>query len=385
MTVVIATVTPNPRRRPGCSLPRADQRVTAFHRRLPGYAPTALHEVPALAEAAGVGAVLVKDDSERFGLPAFKMLGASWAGYRALLDRLGNDGTAGTEPAWSSLADLADVFDPLRPLDLATATDGNHGRAVARFAAWLGFGARIFVPAGTSAARIAAIESEGAVCTVVDGTYDDAVARAAEEAGDDCLVLSDTSWEGYEELPRHVIAGYRTIFSEVDEHIGVNGLPYPTAVMVPVGVGALAAAAAQWYRPGAGGHDVKLIGVEPDTADCVGASLRAGRLVEVPGPHRSIMAGLNCGLASPVAWPLVAPAFDAMVAVDDDVSVAGMRALAAAGIVSGESGAACAGALVTARSAALGLGPDDVVLVVSTEGATDPAAWEAAVGRSLPR
>jgi diaminopropionate ammonia-lyase len=147
-------------------------------------------------------------------------------------------------------------------------------------------------------------------------------------------------------------------------------------------VGALAAAAAGWYRSRERDGDVRLIGVEPDSADCVGASLRAGRLVEVPGPHRSIMAGLNCGRASPVAWPVVAPAFDAMAAVDDAVSVAGMRALAAAGIVSGESGAAGAGVLAAGGAPALGLGPDDVVLLLSTEGATDPAAWEAAVGRA---
>jgi diaminopropionate ammonia-lyase len=343
--------------------------VAAFHRGLPGYAPTPLREAPELAAAAGVGRVLVKDEADRMGLPAFKILGASWATYRALLEHL-------DLPLGTPLDDLAAA-----PVTLTTATDGNHGRAVARWARWLGLGARIFVPAGTSAARIAAIEGEGAVCTVVDGTYDDAVARAAEETGPRCLVVSDTSWEGYEEIPRWVIEGYATIFVELEAQLDEAGAR-PTAVVVPVGVGALAAAAAAWYRSGEQDRDVTLIGVEPDTADCVGASLRAGRLVEVPGPHTSIMAGLNCGRPSPVAWPVVAPAFDAMTAVDDAVSVAGMRVLAAAGIVSGESGAAGAGVLASGGATALGLGPDDVVLLLSTEGATDRAAWDAAVGRA---
>ncbi len=144
----------------------------ALHRRLPGYAPTPLVDVPSLAKEYGVGRVLVKDESSRLGLPAFKMLGASWATYRALVDRLGH------EPEWNTVEELAREMATLQPLNLAAATDGNHGRAVARMARLLGFGAHIFMPAGTVDARIEAIESEGATVSVVAGDYDDAVARA---------------------------------------------------------------------------------------------------------------------------------------------------------------------------------------------------------------
>jgi diaminopropionate ammonia-lyase len=375
MTVATVAVSANPLREPSFRSSARPVGPVAFHRKLPGYCPSPMFDVAELASALGVGRLLVKDESDRFGLPAFKMLGASWATYRRLVERLG------AEPGpWATLDDLAGFLTPLRPLDLATATDGNHGRAVAHLARLLGLGARIFVPAGTAAARIDAIVGEGATCTVVDGTYDDAVARAAEEEAPDCLVVSDTSWPGYDVVPRWVIDGYATIFAELDEQLRSASLPDPDVVLVPSGVGALAAAAADWFRRPALGQPPRLIGIEPATAECMGASARAGRLVEVPGPHRSVMAGLNCGEVSPVAWPIVAPAFDAFAAVDDAVAVAGMQALAAHGIVSGESGACTVGLLVTAGARELGIGPDDVVLALSTEGATDPDFYRAAVG-----
>ena len=360
---------------------------TAFHRRLPGYAPTPLIDAAALATELGVGRLLVKDESSRLGLPAFKMLGASWASYRALAAAL-EQVTGAPMPEWATLDDLAVLLAPLQPLDLATATDGNHGRAVARFAHLVGLGARIFVPAGTTDARIDAIRSEGASCAVVDGSYDDAVARAALEASDDptgrCLVISDTSWPGYDVVPAWVIDGYSTIFAEIDAQLAAADRPEPEVVLVPIGVGAFAAAAAQWYRrPGLVSPPL-LIGVEPDTANCVMASARAGELVEVPGPHRSVMAGLNCGEASPVAWPFVSAGFDWFVAGGDDLAVDGMRLLASAGIVSGESGAATVGALAALRASTDGptIGADTVVLALSTEGATDPPHYLAAVGRT---
>jgi diaminopropionate ammonia-lyase len=354
--------------------------VLAFHRRLPGYAASPLLDMPALADAAGVARVLVKDESARLGLPAFKVLGASWATYRVLCERLG------AEPPWSSLDDLATVVEErLGAVRLVTATDGNHGRAVARMARLLRLPATILVPAGTAPARVAAIESEGAEVRVVDGTYDDAVAEAAGMASDAALVVSDTSWPGYEDPPRWVVEGYSTIFAELDDQLRALGVPGVDAAFVPVGVGSLAAAAAVGLRAGLEpGDGPVLVGVEPDEAACVAAAVEAGHVVEVPGPHRSIMAGLNCGLASVQALPTIVAGFAAMVTVDDDRCRTAMRLLAGAGLDVGETGAAAlAGLLAVAGDHAdqLPVPPSATVLVLVTEGVTDPVGFEAAVGR----
>ena len=356
---------------------RPGDQVQAFHSRLPGYAPTPLRDLPELAERLGVGRLLVKDESSRMGLPAFKILGASWATYRVLCDRLGD------EPTWDTLDDLAAVVaDRLGPLRLVAATDGNHGRAVARMARLLRFSATILVPDGTAAARIDGIASEGADVVVVPGTYDDAVAESAAlaNAARD-VVISDTSWPGYEDTPRRVIEGYSTIFAEVD---GQLDRP-PDLVMVTFGVGALGASAAACLRAGLEpGQGPVLVGVEPDSAACVAAAVGAGHVVEVPGPHRSIMAGLNCGLASMLALPTVIAGFGAFVSIDDGRCRAAIRSLADAGLDVGETGAAAlAGltALLDDHGAALPVGPDSTVLLIATEGVTDPANFEAIVGR----
>jgi diaminopropionate ammonia-lyase len=325
-----------------------DEAPLRFHRGLPGYAPTPLVEAPELAAEWGVTRVLLKFERERFGLPAFKFLGVSWAAERLL-------GEPPYEPG----------------LELIAATDGNHGRAVARAARLRGLGATILVPAGTAEARIEAIEGEGASVQVVDGSYDDAVRLSAELADERRLVLSDTSWPGYEEVPRRVIEGYATIFHEVDEQAGAD----VEVAFVPIGVGALAAAAGRHLAGRA-----RLAGVEPVGAACMLESIRAGRITEVPGPHRSIMAGLNAGLPSLVAWPLVSGSFDLFAAAEDELAVEGTRRLARLGLEVGECSGGAAGAAAAlladdeAREA-LGAGADSVVLVLLTEGVTDPHAY----------
>jgi diaminopropionate ammonia-lyase len=357
---------------------RPGSEVQAFHRRLPGYAPTPLRSLPSVAAAVGVERVLAKDESSRLGLPAFKILGASWATYRLLCDRLGGP------PAWSSPADLAAVVAArLGPLRLVAATDGNHGRAVARMAQLLGLDATILVPEGTAAARIDGIAGEGAEVVVVPGSYDDAVQMSAGLAADDerAVVVSDTSWPGYEDTPRRVIEGYATIFAEIDA-----ADPGPIdLVAVPLGVGALGAAAGTWWRAGREpGDGPALVGVEPTSAACVLAAVEAGHVVEVPGPHDSIMAGLNCGLASPLALPTVAATFDAFMAVDDDRCRRAVRTMAEAGMDVGETGAASlAGlqALVEEHRREFPLPPQATVLLLATEGVTDPANFATIVGR----
>jgi diaminopropionate ammonia-lyase len=362
---------------------RPGPEVRAFHRRLPGYAPTPVHDVPALAEATGVARVLVKDESSRMGLPAFKILGASWATYRVLCDRLAAAGVDG-EPPWDTPPDLADmVARQLGPLRLVAATDGNHGRAVARMARLLGLSATILVPDGTAPARIGGIAAEGAEVIVVPGSYDDAVAESAALASDRDLVISDTSWAGYEDPPRRVIEGYATIFAELDDQLTALDAPAPDLVIVPLGVGALGAAAASCLRAGLEpGEGPMLVGVEPDSAACVAAAVEAGHVVEVRGPHMSIMAGLNCGLASMLALPTVAAGFDAFVTIDDDRCRHAVRSLAAAGLDLGETGAAALGGLMALRAEHGDELPlPATVLLLATEGVTDPVNFERIVGR----
>ena len=352
----------------------------AFHRKLPGYSPTPLTSVPGLANRLGIGAVYVKDESSRLGLPAFKMLGGSWASYRSIIERTGID-----PEGWETIEDLALQLEPHLPLTLATATDGNHGRAVARFAKLLGLKSRIWVPKGTVAPRIEAIEAEGAIVRITNGTYDDAVAEAGLAADANTLVVSDTSWPGYEIVPRWVIDGYSTMMFELEDQLASMGLPEPTVIAAPMGVGALAAALTMRY----GNHIPRpvIIGGEPTNSACVLAALEAGEVVTVPGPHDTSMAGLSCGTASPIAFPFLAAGLDAAIAFDDEWAEEGMRLLAAEGIVSGESGAATLGTLLSLADRradlrdTLNLGPDDVALVIVTEGATDPKNYERIVGR----
>lgn len=361
----------------------------AFHRRLPGYAPSPLVEVPAIASKLGVGRLWVKDESSRLGLPAFKILGASWAVYRALAERLG----AEPEP-WEDLAGLRARLVPggsagEPPLTLVAATDGNHGRAVARMAALLGLAAEILVPAGIAPARIAAIADEGARVTVVDGSYDEAVARSAALADDRHLVISDTSWPGYEAVPRRAIEGYSTILWEIDDELARRGEPGPDLVVVQIGVGAFAAAVTRHYRRPGVAPAPRIVGVEPEDAACLLASMRAGRITLVPGPHRSIMAGLNAGLPSSIAWPTLSAGVDCFAAIGDERAREAMRRLAASGVTAGETGAAGVGGLLELLTGPgaegtrqlLGIGPATRVLAFSTEGVTDEAAYRAIVGR----
>ena len=334
----------------------------AFHARLPAFEPTPLVEAPALATALGVAEVAVKDESRRLGLPAFKMLGASWATFRSLEARAG-----GSLDEWRTIDELRSAVEPLGPLTLACATEGNHGRAVARMARLAGLDAHIVVPGHVAAPRVDAIRAEGARIETVDGTYEDAVARSAELIGERTLVISDTAWPGYEEIPEWVIEGYSTIFDEIEE-VGAGA---PDVVAVQMGVGSLAAAAIRHYR-GRGAH---MLGVEPLAAACVMASIERGELATVPGPHESSMGGLNCGRPSTVAWPDLSAGLDGVVAIDDAAARAAIDRLAALGLASGPSGAAGLGGLlaladVPGARERLGLSATSRVLVLNTEAAT---------------
>lgn len=355
-----------------------------FHRRLPGYRQTPLVESPSAAAALGVGRVLVKDESLRLGLPSFKILGASWAVYRKIVEDTGIE-----EDSWDDIEGLRSQAGDALPDALVTATDGNHGRGVARVARWLGTGAEVFVPEGTSSARIGAIESEGASVEVVKGDYDDAVRRAASLSSVKRWLIQDTAWKGYEKIPMWVVEGYSTIFDEAESQASDAGFK-PDLVAVQIGVGSLACAAVMHFRRPGSWCSPMIAGVEPATAACALESVRAGRSVSVPGPHSSVMAGLNCGTVSYIALPYLLEGLDALVSVEDGRALEAMRILAADGIVSGESGAAGLAGLLELFSPGKGretavssiLGGVSSVMVISTEGITDPDIYESAVGPS---
>jgi diaminopropionate ammonia-lyase len=323
--------------------------VLEFHRSLPDYAPTPLVSVPQIAEAVGVGHVLVKDESMRLGLPAFKMLGASWAVHRALASQESGAPTP----------------------RLVTATDGNHGRAVARMAAWLGLDATILVPRGVSDAAIEFIRTEGAEVRVLDADYDETVMEAARLADsiDEGLLIQDTSWPGYEIVPQWIVDGYATLFNEAAEQAEQSGLTIDV-VLVPAGVGSLAHAAVAFGRSQS---RCQVISVEPTVAACVCESLRHGELTSVV-TGETVMAGLNCGTPSYLAWPDLRSGLTAATTVDDEQATAATAQLASLGVDSGPCGGASLAALkLIAQEPArteLGLHRQSTVLLINTEGAS---------------
>ncbi len=346
---------------------------------LPGYEHTPLVELTSVAPDLGLGGIVVKVESNRLHLPSFKMLGASWATFRALAEHTGM-----AAEGWDTLGEFATELRAHGPLTLAAATDGNHGRAVARMAGLLGLDTRVWVPYDTARSRIDAIESEGAEVIVIDGHYDDAIEESSAAASDNTLVISDTSWDGYEDVPGWVIDGYSTIFAEVDTQLVSQNLRGPTHVITPMGVGALGAATVAHFdakdpRP-------TIIGVEPSEAACVQAALEVGEVITIESEFRTSMVGLNCGTASRIAFPALAHGLDWTIAIDDDWAEQAMRIYANQGLVSGESGAATMGGLLALTDGPdrteLGLDEDAEVLLIITEGATDPHNYERIVGRS---
>ncbi len=349
--------------------------VTTFHAGMDGHVPTTLHDLPELAAELGVDRVLVKEESARFGLPAFKVLGVSWAVARVVLDRAGHDPSSPV--TWAAARTAARA----RPdLVLVTATDGNHGRALARLARWLGLSARIHVPAVMAAGPAAAIADEGADVVRVDGTYDQAVAAAATDADGDphAVLVQDTAWPGYETVPGWIVEGYTTLSAEVDDQLTARGVVAADLTVVPTGVGSLAQSVVSWVRSRPARPDGRHRGVvaaEPATAACVVASLRAdGRRTVDTGA--TVMAGLNCGTPSSLAWPVLQHGLDAAVAVPDEAATTAVADLRVLGVDAGPSGAASLAAVRRllggpghrARRERLGLGDDAVVVLMCTEG-----------------
>ena len=373
---------------PAAGFRRARAEITAW----PGYAPTPLRDLPGIAAAAGLGVLRLKDEAGRFGLGSFKALGGAYAVAEVGAGDLSRRGVA---PAATSAELLAGRWRAAtETLTVTCATDGNHGRAVAWGARRCHCRAVIFIHAGVSAGRAAAIAAYGAEIRRVPGTYDDSVrVAAAEAAANGWFVVSDTSWPGYTEVPRAIMQGYRVMADEAvaqwaaaQGDVAKGGGAPPTHVFIQGGVGGVAAAVSVQARA-AFAPVPALVVVEPDRAACLLASAELGELTSVPGDLDTLMAGLACGEPSLLAWQELDRGAAAFMAIPDSAAVATMQVLAQAGVVAGESGVAgLAGCLLAAGDPAareiLGLGEDSRVLVFSTEGATDPELYARLVGPS---
>jgi diaminopropionate ammonia-lyase len=364
---------------PASGFRRARAQITSWA----GYAPTPLHDLPAVAATAGVAQIRIKDEGGRFGLGSFKALGGAYAVANLLSGELSRRGVANAAGA----GEFADgrYRDATRAITVTCATDGNHGRSVAWGAARFHCRCVIFVHATVSQPRVDAIAAFGAEVRRVAGNYDDAVRQAATTAGDNgWFVISDTSYAGYTEVPRAVMQGYRVMADEAaDQWTG----PPPTHVFIQAGVGGAAAAVSVHMRERFDPTPT-LIVVEPERAACLLASVEQGAPAVVTGDLETIMAGLACGEPSVLAWQELERAATAFMAIPDQPVVDSMRLLATEGLVIGESGAAGLAGLLLASAAPatrerFGLDGDSRILLFGTEGATDVGLYEHIVSGRL--
>ena len=365
-------------------------KVRAFHRSFPQYAPTPLASLANTAKKLGLGALFVKDESHRFGLNAFKVLGGSYAIASEIALAVGRD-IARTDYAYLTGEQCRSEYGQAT---FFTATDGNHGRGVAWSARQLGQKAVVLMPRGTVKSRFDNIAKEGAQVSIEDANYDECVRRACALAGkaERGVVVQDTAWEGYERVPLLIMQGYGTMADEAAEQLREAGADRPTHIFIQAGVGSLAGAVAGYYANLYGADAPKIIVMEADAADCHYQSALAadGKARAVTGDLNTMMAGLACGECNPISFDILKNHACCFVSCPDWVSASGMRLLAApqAGdpaVVSGESGAIGTGLVAAIMSnpayaalkEALELDENSVVLLFSTEGATDPENYRA--------
>jgi diaminopropionate ammonia-lyase len=366
-------------------------KARAFHESFDQYSKTPLQDLKQLAEHIGVGGIYLKDESYRFGLNAFKVLGGSFAIAKYMADKLGKDIS---ELGYKELIS-EDIRKELGDMVFITATDGNHGRGVAWTANQLKQKAIVYMPKGSSETRVENIRREGAEVTVQDMNYDDCVrlaAKYAEENG--CIMIQDTAWEGYEDIPIWIMQGYGTMALEAIEQLKEIGVDRPTHIFVQAGVGSLAAAVqgvfASIYKENC---PITTI-VEANIADCFYQSAVAGdgNAVAVGGDLQTIMAGLACGEANTIGWEMLKNHSSMFVSCPDWVSANGMRILGNPlrndpHVISGESGAVTTGLLVEMMQndaykelrEKLNINQDSKILLFSTEGDTDPYKYRSVV------
>jgi diaminopropionate ammonia-lyase len=378
----------------------ASQEITQW----PNYAPTPLHRLPALAQSLGIAELYYKDESTRFILKSFKALGGAYAVFRLIQQAVAKqhpDHVASPEEVISGK-----FKNIVSQLTVTCATDGNHGRSVAWGAQTFGCRCVIYVHSMVSQGRADAISGFGAEVIRVQGNYDNSVHHAAQQAErNGWTVVSDTTYDGYRDIPIDVMHGYGVMSREIVEQLGqASGQAHsqatdqaddqipPTHVMVQAGVGAFAASVCAVFWLMWGDKRPDFIVVEPDNAACLLASAQAGELVTIEGDLDTVMAGLACGEVSPVAWEILSAGVDAFTTVSDHYALEGMKILACpdsddAAIVSGETGTTGLALLLAAKnsvslSTALKLDRHSRVLILGSEGDTDPDIYYQVVGQT---
>ncbi|KAM5341712.1 hypothetical protein ACJ41O_014743 [Fusarium nematophilum] len=335
--------------------------IDRFHQSLPTYEPTPLVSLESVAKEIGVGAVHVKNECNRFGLPAFKILGASWGSFRAITQKLGL-------PLDSDLDSVKKAASS-RHLALYAATEGNHGRAVARMGAIFNISAEIHVPAAMHPSTVELIQSEGATVVRSKGTYDDAVLEVeAVSRHENGILVQDHAFGDYQDVPQWIVDGYLTMMREVDNQLGSSTADL---VIAPVGVGSFAQAVVSHFKRQ--GTSTSVLTVEPDTAACLWKSLNRGDFTTIP-TTATIMAGLNCGAPSTIAWNLLKDGVDASLTVSDFEAHEAALYLQSQGIPGGPCGAASLAALRRLTSSdkeTLGLNENSTVVLFCTERTRD--------------
>lgn len=355
----------------------------------PGYSPTPLVDLPGLAGKIGVGSLFYKDEGFRFGLDSFKALGGAYATQRLLMNIIQES----NPDAGIGISDLLEgrFREITKTVTVACATDGNHGRSVAWGAQTFGCRCIIYIHGGVSEGRKKAIEAYGATVHRVDGDYDDSVRQIAAAAAENgWFVVSDTSYEGYLDVPRDVMQGYTVMADEALQQMPNDSLP--THVFLQGGVGGLAGAVCGHYWETLGIERPRIIVVEPDRADCLYQSAQCGKPTPATGDLETMMAGLSCGEISLIAWDILSTGANDFVILPDDLVSPAMRLLADGTggdtpIVAGESAVAGLAAVLAcendpALTKAFGLGSDSSVLIFGSEGASDPVLYQEIVGQN---
>ena len=371
-------------------------KANEFHKSFPQYSVTPLQKLSALASYLGVKGIYCKDESYRFGLNAFKVLGGSYAMGRYIAKELGRDISQLPYNVLSS-DKLREEFGQAT---FFTATDGNHGRGVAWAAKRLGQKAVVRMPKGTTKTRFDNIAKEGAEVTIEEVNYDDCVRMAAAEAAktEHGIIVQDTAWAGYEEIPSWFMQGYGTLVLEADKQLKENGVDRPTHVFVQAGVGSLAGAVVGYFAHKYKENPPVMVVCEASAADCLyrSAVQADGNLVNVTGDLQTIMAGLACGEGNTIGWDILKNHVTVFASCPDWMSAKATRIYANPlendpHIISGESGSVPLGLAYTALhdedakdlKEALKLDENSNILVISTEGDTDPVRYREIVWDGL--